>query len=206
LKKRNKELSMQEIKQRYYNVGGVPRHIFASPSGYKQALLYQEDALNQLSADQAISFVCNRTNGVVTKEADQPKSSLVALTSSQETDFTMYTASPVSTNVMSKIFDKFLVSIWGQIITGQAPEFLFEQYTMNFLSARERILRARKCTGYSEKEEVDGNGAVDENGSLNEIGAGGKKGAVSKKGAGGKIGAVSKQWARKVQGARKVQS
>jgi hypothetical protein len=144
----NKELTELAVRQRYFNIGGVPRHIFY---GYEDALRAQGLAINKLTTAQTVEFVSSNVDGVLTIEEDEPKSALYGLTSSEKTQFREFSAVPVSTGVMAKIFEKFLRNIWVQVTSGQAPEFHFEQYTMHFLAIQERMLSVRECVGTTEK-------------------------------------------------------
>jgi hypothetical protein len=144
----NKELTELAVRQRYFNVGGVPRHIFY---GYEDALRAQDLAINKLTAAQTIEFVSSNVDGVLTIEEDEPKSALYGLTSSKKTQFREYFAVPVSTGVMAKILEKFLRNIWVQVISGQAPDFHFEKYTLHFFAVQERMLSVRECIGLTEK-------------------------------------------------------
>jgi hypothetical protein len=95
--------------------------------------------------------VSARSNDVLTFQRGQPKNSLLGMTSSSQSNFGDIRAFPVSSFVLTKVYTKHLTAIFKQLQSGQAPEQAFEQYTIYFLSLRERNVSARKCTGSSNK-------------------------------------------------------
>jgi hypothetical protein len=138
----NQQVTEEQVRQRYYNVGGVPRDIFY---GYETALSEQDSAVAALTEFQATRYLRNLANGVVTMDRERPNARLLGMTSSEETGFRSYVTIPISSGVTTKILEAFPYVVWECFILGDAANAFVRQYAMDFFSTQQTSLTARQC-------------------------------------------------------------
>jgi hypothetical protein len=105
----NQQVTEEQVRQRYYNVGGVPRDVFY---GYETALSEQDSAVAALTEFQATRYLRDLAYGVVTMDRERPNARLLGLTSSEETGFRSYVTIPISSGVATKILPAFPYVVW----------------------------------------------------------------------------------------------
>lgn len=147
-----------EIEQRYRQFGGVPRHIFATDKNFDTAVRSQDQALNEVTVDQAIKMAKGKMDAVETMSSGQPKSALIGY-QQFNSDGTSLKSSHVlfdertkevvviSALVREKIYTKFMKNIWQEMIRLDKEGWkVFEAYGRELLTGKQPLkLRGRIC-------------------------------------------------------------
>jgi hypothetical protein len=107
----NNDISDNEVKQRYNQVGGVPRHVYTT--SIDKVLTIQETAINLLTPNQVMAIVKTGWNAVSTFSQPQPRSALMGYGWSGN-KYTVVNAVPISDRVLEKIFVLRQKELWEE--------------------------------------------------------------------------------------------
>jgi hypothetical protein len=136
-----RNVSVAEVKERYFQVGGVPRHVFASAPSFEAAVKGQSLAVNALSADQVDKLADLQTISVTTFDTSQPKSALIGLRVADDDDgtFSRYAVDVIATRVVGAIFQQFMKKMWLKLLLPSVDNsWIFESYTRYLMVAEPR--------------------------------------------------------------------
>ena len=128
-------LSRKQLAERYREVGGVPRHLFAVVKEYKTILKMQDDAVKAVTKDQAQDIVSGKMDTVGVLSDDSPKSAVVGISLDDKDDgtFTEEKAVPISTLVAEKVFIRHIQDLWKDMVENEQP-LVFESYLRTVLT------------------------------------------------------------------------
>ena len=125
---RGPQLSEDEIKKRYGEVGGVPRHTFVAEPKFKQILAAQVNAVNSLTLQQVERIVGKEVDAVGMFSPSIPKSALLGIEASD--NFTVAKPVLISNQVEEKIVDRFMHDLWSSVaMRGCGGWEVFEAYS-----------------------------------------------------------------------------
>jgi hypothetical protein len=132
-------LTEEQIRERYRQVGGVPRHVFACPNAaYETILLRQAESLAALTADDAFHMARGNMGAVESMSSSQPRPSLMGITASCDDLFDGKTASVISALVEERLYGKFISTIWYTMFgRGEDGWKIFEAYTRGLVALDE---------------------------------------------------------------------
>jgi hypothetical protein len=101
-----RNVSVAEVKERYFDVGGVPGHVFASGTFYDDIVDRQTLAANALSVEQVANLAYAQRASVNTFDASQPTSALLGLQVADDDDddgtFSRYTVKVIADRAVSR--------------------------------------------------------------------------------------------------------
>jgi hypothetical protein len=144
-----------KILQRFQEVGGVPRHIFANDLGFKVALAVQQRALNQLTADQAVKIARNQLDAVGSFSVNQPKSALIGyqMPEIDNGSFEKEEIVIISLCVQDFIYINYIKDLWSTILNPTFANWkIFETYTHHLMALPfvGQTLKCRVCVGFND--------------------------------------------------------
>ena len=98
-------LSPQQLVERYRQVGGTPRHLFADVEEYKLILKLQKQAVGKVKSWQALKIVNGDMDTVGRLDSESPKSAVIGIKLADKDDgtFTEEKSVPISTAVAEKL-------------------------------------------------------------------------------------------------------
>jgi hypothetical protein len=131
-----------EVANRYRQVGGVPRHVFATAASFQAALDRQSLAVNALSADQVETLADLQKVSVTTFDTSQPKSALIGLRVTDDDDgtFSHYAVDVIATRVVASVFQQLAKKMWQKLLLPSADNpWIFETYTRYLMVAEPRL-------------------------------------------------------------------
>ena len=82
----NPSIPSDAIELRYYQVGGVPRHIFEDERSFDRTKETQRRAMSVLTKDQATKIARGEFDAVESMTSQQPKSAIVGFQQAQSDD------------------------------------------------------------------------------------------------------------------------
>jgi hypothetical protein len=127
-------MTAQQVVDRYGQVGGVPRHIFATDASFKEALQKQAEKADSLSREQAERLATIRMQQLSTLDASQPQSALICCRAANDGSFSICTMDVISPRVGAKIFRRFIMDVWDKLLRPSVGNpWLFEAYTRYLL-------------------------------------------------------------------------
>lgn len=151
-------LKEDEVRYRYFQFGGVPRHIFEAKEDIEDILLAQDRAIQALSSEKAIAIALCQMNAFdgFGKEA---KSAVLAFRLSADDNGTFEKGESyiVSELVSEKINSKFQSSLWNNMLnlgTAGGGTIIFEMITRHMIANGKppREFQCRPCVGIRNKE------------------------------------------------------
>jgi hypothetical protein len=143
------EMTNDEVENRYYQVGGVPRHIFCDGESFDEALERQSGAMNDLTAEQLRRLANINVKSATTFDTSQPKSALIGFRVSDKDDgtFRRYAVDVIAPRVVASVFREFLKSLWQDLsLPSAANPWIFEAYT-RYLLVTSSTFQCRKGVG-----------------------------------------------------------
>jgi hypothetical protein len=148
-----KQLSEDDVLARFWQVGGVPRHIFESEPEFIAALVRQEQAMTYLTKEQAINIAQKRMDAVGSFAKSQPKSALIGYAGGPP--FSIGEVEIISPLVYEKVFEKFMGDLWDLMLQDDSVGWKgFESYCRKLMAAsRPRDFIRRPCCGKKENGE-----------------------------------------------------
>jgi energy-coupling factor transporter ATP-binding protein EcfA2 len=154
----NSNISNEDIEQRYGNVGGIPRHIFATETEYEKVLNGQKNAINELRSEQLQKMSSGDMDSVRTLSEHQPRSILMVYGDSGPS-FQDFTVEIASRHVFDLLSEKHKIFLWKFMIS-QGVEWggigwkTFEAYCQNLLKGQPTKYKDYKL--FDGKDWVDG--------------------------------------------------
>ena len=128
-------LSPQKLAERYRQVGGVPRHLFADMDEYKDILDRQKRAVKAVNSEQAMDIVSGEidTDGLL--DSKSPKSAVIGieLADNDHGAFTERKAVPISAVAAEQVFLKHITTLWNDMVANERP-LVFESYLRTVLT------------------------------------------------------------------------
>lgn len=150
--------SFEVIEQRYRQVGGIPRHIFAEEHAFTDELTRQDEAIKERTKDHAIKLAKNELSAVSSETDMQPKSVLIGYDRVEGDDvFETKEVVVVSALVAEKLYTKFMADLW-QVMIDLREDIgwkIFEAYTRELLIRRRHMFEGRWCTGTQYRPTVE---------------------------------------------------
>ena len=144
------------IEDRYRQVGGVPRHVFASDSSFKKTLVLQDDALHMLTEEYAVRIAKGELDAVESMSRGQPKSALIGyqVFESDTGPFEKKEVVVISALVAEKVYSKFMKKLWATMLDPQVNGWkIFEAYTRCLMATgTPKKLEGRPCVGKCKDE------------------------------------------------------
>ena len=128
-------LSEQQLVDRYRQVGGVPRHLFAEEDTYRRILTDQKQAVGKVTPEHAKSIVIGDMDTVGLLDSRSPKSTVIgiALADNDDGTFTKEKAVPLSTAVAELVFFRHIQLLWNDMVDNERP-LVFESYLRTVLT------------------------------------------------------------------------
>jgi hypothetical protein len=146
-------MTVEQVKERYSHVGGVPRDIFDDDEGYKEALRRQDRAVRLLSAQQMIDVALKfAVEAIVedTFEPSQPKSALIGYRVSDDDKgtFSDYIVEVIAAPAFARILRRFMEDMWQNLLLPSAANpWLFEIYTRYLIASKSTAFKCRSGVG-----------------------------------------------------------
>jgi hypothetical protein len=144
----------QEIRRRYIRFGGVPRHIFTS--SYDVAIKDQENALEKLSSNRAISLAYKDRSATMTVSNDLPKGILLSYVLSDKDNGTFTDAYAVfsSDYIYEAVATKYRDVLFTKMVNDQDFDtYLFQSFgrklLYDYVKPAVKNLTVRKVGGCS---------------------------------------------------------
>jgi hypothetical protein len=109
----NNDISDDEVKQRYQEVGGVPRNVFAGTTSYAKVVAKQKNDINFLTKDQLKEISSSGWDVVLTFSEQQLKSAIMGYGTSG-IDYSKKNVQCISEGVLQTIFLKGRSISWSE--------------------------------------------------------------------------------------------
>ena len=134
-------LSPQQLVERYRQVGGTPRHLFADVEEYQNILGDQVAAVGKVKSWQALKIVNGDMDTVGRLDSESPKSAVIGITLADNDDgrFTEEKAVPISMAVAEEVFFVHIQAIWNDMVENERP-LVFETYLRTLLTRTGRTI------------------------------------------------------------------
>jgi hypothetical protein len=145
------EMTNDEVEDRYYQVGGVPRHVFGDGESFDDALDRQSGAMNDLTAEQLRRLANLSVRSATTFDASHPHSALIGLrvTDTDDGSFRRYLVDVLAPRVVASAFREFLKPLWHDLGLPRSAAhhaWMFEAYT-RYLMVTRSTFRCREGVG-----------------------------------------------------------
>jgi Retrotransposon hot spot protein len=149
-------MSVQQVTDRYNQVGGVPRHVFGSETTFNQALAKQTEKTDGMNCEQAERIAVTKMQGLTTLDASQPQSALIGFRARQEDGFSNYTIDVIAPRVGERLFRRLLRDMWDKLLLpGAGNPWILEAYT-RYLLGTNRTLTFRRRRGVGRNHRLRG--------------------------------------------------
>ena len=144
------ELSEEALVDRYRQVGGVPRHLFAAAEEFDKVLDEQNRVIEDLSDRDIEKIAEKEVRALTTLSENQPKSLILGFDTAE--DFTKPIGVTISPLVEEKVCAKHMSKLWKRVIDmGEAGAWMLEAYLRHLLSRGEQWeFGVRPCVGRSD--------------------------------------------------------
>jgi hypothetical protein len=109
----NNDISDDEVKQRYQEVGGVPRNVFAVPTSYTKVLEKQKNDINFLTDEQFKKISSSGWDAVSNFSEQQPKSAIMGYGRSG-IDYSEKNMQCISKGVLQILFVTGKIIFWAE--------------------------------------------------------------------------------------------
>jgi hypothetical protein len=140
-------LTLEEMRNRYVSVGGVPRHLWKPKTDFDIFVEDQLLAVNDLLPPQTEKMAMGAWKSLVTNDSGQPKSAIIGYKTGR--DFRHPEIGPISLVIRQKVFENHLENIWRDVCNRPNPGTAFEEYTwLLMVGATKRSMKSRPCVGY----------------------------------------------------------
>ena len=128
-------LSPQQLVDRYRQVGGVPRHLFAEEDTYRRILIDQKQAVGKVTPEHAKSIVIGDMDTVGLLDSRSPKSAVIGIALADNFDgkFIEEKAVPISMAVAELVFFRHIQTLWNDMVDNERP-LVFESYLRTVLT------------------------------------------------------------------------
>ena len=126
-------LSAQQLSERFRQVGGVPRHLFALEKVYKRILQRQEVAVDMIEEKQVSKIVKGTMDPMGLFGPNSPKSAVIGIELVIKNNFTERKAVPISTAVAELVFFQYIQTLWNDMVDNERP-LVFESYLRTVLT------------------------------------------------------------------------
>jgi len=131
-------LSPQQLADRYRQVGGVPRHLFADTEEYQNILETQVNALEAVEAIepwQALRIASGKMDPIGHMDNGTPKSAVIGieLGDSEYGRFVRDKAVPISTAVAEKLYSLHIQTLWDDMVLNERS-LVFASYLRTVLA------------------------------------------------------------------------
>jgi hypothetical protein len=125
------QLSVAEVKNRYYQVGGVPRQVFADDVSFSRTLDLQSLAVSDLTPDQLEKIATLQVKSVTTFDPAQPKSALLGFrVPGDDGTFSRYTVHIIAPRLALVLYREFMKAIWSKLrLPSVENTYFFEVYS-----------------------------------------------------------------------------
>jgi hypothetical protein len=142
---RERKLTIDEVTQRYREVGGVPRHVFASDDSYPELLTTQDQKIRSLTTEQVEQLVSGNADATETLRKSQPKSAvMVYLADGDNNTFRQAIVDVISSRVAEKISTKFMINNWNAFLDGRKNgPMIFEAYMRALMVKDAAVFKSR---------------------------------------------------------------
>jgi hypothetical protein len=147
-------MTAQQVSGRYYQVGGVPRHVFGSDMIFNEALAKQAEKTDSLNCEQAERIAIPKLQRLTTLDASQPQSALIGFRAYQESGFSKYTIDVIAPRVGERLFRRLLMDMWDKLLLpGVANPWVLEAYTRYLLGTNRTLtFQRRRGVGKSHRQ------------------------------------------------------
>jgi hypothetical protein len=138
------------VLQRYSEVGGFPRSIFAKQVIYDAALVDQDTNINALTWEQVEKIGKNEVNFLDSMSPLQPNGALLAYVKSPNDDtFQVPTVVLASPLVEQKVYTKFKKQLWGRMLSAGPDGWkTFEAIARDSMVQEKKVkFKCRPCVG-----------------------------------------------------------
>jgi hypothetical protein len=147
------KLSLEEMRVRYMNVGGVPRHLWTQEKLFEPLKQTQALAVNKLSPMQAEQITMGEWEVLATDDSSQPKSSIIGYII-ESNNFLVPKVTPISLMIHKLVIEKHMRNIWRTAFNHPNPGPVFEEYTwLQMIGETQQAMRSRRCVGHSNLSE-----------------------------------------------------
>jgi hypothetical protein len=148
------DLDEEEVKKRYQQVGGVPRHVFCTARRYEAVCTAQSTALARLTSDQARLLAMRQETPIGSLDSGQPKSAIIGFVQKEgDTSFCRVKYSLVSWAIQKQVFEIHLSNVWASIFNAPNHGPVFEGYTWMLLAGgQEKSFRTREAVGAKKRK------------------------------------------------------
>jgi hypothetical protein len=147
-------LTPEDVEQRFGEVGGVPRHIFADPVYYARCLELQDSAVQQLTFEQAEDIARDEIRELDAMNSKVPKSAIMGYTVKPgDSKFQQKEIVLVSPRAGEKVYSKFMKLLWKLMLKLQIKgDMIFEAYTRAKMAERTKTEYEARFFCYGCKE------------------------------------------------------
>jgi hypothetical protein len=143
----DEHLTLEEMRDRYVSVGGVPRHLWKPQTDFDIFVEDQLLAVNDLLPRQTEKMAMGAWKSLVTNDSDQPKCPIIGYKTGS--DFRHPEIGPISLLIRQKVFENHLENIWRDVCNRPNPGTVFEEYTwLLMVGGTKRYMKSRPCVGY----------------------------------------------------------
>ena len=154
---RGRKLTDEEIAARFREVGGIPRHIFATDAMFSLIQRSQDDGIDALTRGQAQKIFHRRLDAVGSFGPNKPKSAIIGYAKAQtqgKISFSDRVVDLVSISVAEKIVKRFMSDLWDLMFQDEIAGWkTFETYCRILMSTPAGLsFDGRLCCGKRNKE------------------------------------------------------
>jgi hypothetical protein len=146
----NRALTIDEVKKRYRQVGGVPRHVYSDDEVYRRAIAIQNGKINALTKWQALKIASEEMDAVESTAEDEWKSPVIGIRLANDDNGSFETTEVIviSDLVAEKICTDFIESLWSKMLDGYINgPMIFEAYGRLLMTKEATSFLCRPCGG-----------------------------------------------------------
>jgi len=158
----DEKITDDQIKDRFRQVGGIPRKIFTTESQFSASLEAQDDAIRALTVRQAIQIAQGELSAIGVIGAGNPKSALIGYAKNLASDgtalFSARRIRVVSNLVERKISMKFQKELWASMLDSGTDSWkIVETICADLMVGPVRTFQSRTCCGNKKNRETYNN-------------------------------------------------
>jgi hypothetical protein len=149
----NRALTIDEVKKRYREVGGVPRHVFANDLVYRDAVASQDAAINVMTEWEALKPVDDILYAIEDEGDIYPKSAVMGIRLAKPDNGSYEEETIVISDLVAEKFsNKFIKSTWSRMLDGHINcRMIFEAYARLLMTKKAALYHCRKCGGEKDR-------------------------------------------------------